>query len=263
MASETVIPDAAAKSAAVEEYILHHVGNSSEWHLPGLFHLNLPGFSLHALMLLIASGLLLFVFKWGYRPEDRVPRRLGNFLEIMVLFVRNEIAINCLGEEDGRKMAPLFCGFFFFIMTLNLMGLVPIFSGATANVNVTGGLAAVSLFFMIFGSIYRNGVKGFFGAFAPHGVPWPVLILLVPLEFIGLFIKAFALTIRLFANMFAGHVMISALVGLVVVYGLAGTPAIGLAVAIYFLKILVGFLQAYIFTLLSAMFIGQTLNPAH
>ena len=80
---------------------------------------------------------------------------------------------------------------------------------------------------------------------------------------IGLGIKAFALTIRLFANMLAGHIVISALVGLVIVYGLAALPALGLAVAIYFLKILVAFLQAYIFTLLSAMFIGQTFHPAH
>jgi F-type H+-transporting ATPase subunit a len=263
MASETVIQDTAARSKAVEEYILHHVGNTPNWHLPGLFDFDLPGFSMHALMLMIAGGLLLYLFLRHYDPEARIPGRVGNFLEIFVLFVRNEIAINCLGEEDGRKMTPLFCGFFFFILTLNLLGLVPIFAGATANVNVTGGLAAVTLFFMIFGSMYRHGVAGFFGAFAPHGVPWPVLILLVPLEITGLFIKAFALTIRLFANMFAGHVMISALVGLVVVYGIAAAPAIGLAVAIYFLKILVAFLQAYIFTLLSAMFIGQTLNPAH
>ena len=264
MAAETTAADhAASRSEAVSEYILHHVADTDRWHLPNLFDLPLPGFTMHALMLFIAGGLLIYLFTRHYDPGARVPTRMGNLLEVFVLFVRNEIAINCMGEEEGRRMAPLLCGFFFFIFTLNLLGLVPFFASATANLSVTAGLAVVSLGFMTFGAIYRNGVGGFFSAFMPHGVPWPVLLLIVPLEFAGLFIKSFALAIRLFANMLAGHIMISALIGLVVIYGLTALPAIGLAVAIYFLKLLVAFLQAYIFTLLSAMFIGQMYHPAH
>lgn len=257
--------DTAARGQAVEEYIMHHVGNSDSWHLPGLFHLNfeLPSFSLHALMLVLSALILFYLFLWRYRSDDRVPTGITNLLETFVLFIRDDIAINCLGEEDGRRMAPLFLSFFFFVLVLNLIGLVPIFASATANVNVTGGLAFITLLFMTFGAMYKNGVVGFFQAFVPHGVPWPVLIMLVPIEMIGVVIKAFALMIRLFANMLAGHIVISALIGLVVVFGLPALPAVGLAVCIYLLKILVAFLQAYIFTLLSAMFIGQIYHPAH
>jgi len=192
-----------------------------------------------------------------------VPHGLTNLLEVFVLFIRDQISIACLGEKDGRKMAPLFCGFFFFILGLNLMGLIPIFRAATGNVNVTAALALITLTFMIGGSIYKNGVVGFIKVFIPHGVPWPILFLLTPIEFIGMFIKAFALTIRLFANMLAGHIVIYALLGLIVIFGLPALPAMGLAMGVYFLELFIAFLQAYIFTLLSAMFIGQTVNPEH
>jgi F-type H+-transporting ATPase subunit a len=257
--------DAQSKSQAVEAYILHHVGNTTSWHIPGLFNLTFefPTFTLHALMLLFAAALLIYAFCIRYRKEDAVPTGLTNLLETFVVFIRDDICISCLGEKDGRQMAPLFLSFFFFILTLNLMGLIPIFASATGNVNVTGGLAVVSFLFMTVGAIVRNGFGGFMSAFIPHGVPWPVLIMLVPIEMVGVVIKCVALTIRLFANMLAGHIVISALIGLVVTFGLWALPAAGLAVGIYLLKILVAFLQAYIFTLLSALFIGQIYHPAH
>ena len=143
------------------------------------------------------------------------------------------------------------------------MGLVPLFSSATANVNVTGALAAITLCFMVFGSIYKNGIAGFFKVFIPSGVPVPILIILTPIEFLGLLIKSFALMIRLFANMLAGHIAILALLGLVVVLGLAGLPMIVLALFISLVEVFVVFLQAYIFTLLSAIFIGQMYHPEH
>lgn len=262
--AETAI-DTTIKSQAVEEYISHHVGNSTSWHIPGLFHLEfeLPTFTLHALMLVLAALVLVYVFCFRYRKEQRVPSGLTNLLETFVVFIRDDICISCLGEQDGRRMAPLFLSFFFFILTLNLMGLIPIFASATANVNVTAGLAAISFLFMTVGAIAKNGFGGFMSAFIPHGVPWPVLIMLVPIEMVGVLIKCVALTIRLFANMLAGHIVISALIGLVVTFGLWALPAAGLAVGIYLLKILVAVLQAYIFTLLSALFIGQIYHPAH
>ena len=198
-----------------------------------------------------------------YRKKDIVPHGLTNLLEIFVLFIRDQISIPSLGEKDGRRMAPLFCSFFFFILGLNLLGLIPIFRAATGNVNVTGALALVTLTFMIFGSIYKNGFMGFVKVFMPSGVPWPILILLTPVEFIGMFIKAFALTIRLFANMLAGHIVIYALLGLIVIFGWAALPAMALAMGVYFLELFIAFLQAYIFTLLSAMFIGQMVHPEH
>ena len=149
----------AEKLEAVKSYIMHHVANSDRWHLPGLFDLEfqLPTFSLHALMLLIAAGVLFYLFRVVYRHDQEVPTGMTNLLEIFVLFIRDDIAVTFLGEEDGRKMTPLFCSFFFFILTLNLMGLVPVFAAATGNINVTAALACVSFAFMTFGAIYKNG----------------------------------------------------------------------------------------------------------
>jgi F-type H+-transporting ATPase subunit a len=255
---------AANADSEVQSYIMHHVADSHEWALPFGLHIALPPFlSLHGLMVVLCAAFLLILFGVLYRKEDPVPRGITNLLEVFVLFIRNQIVYPNLGEEDGRRMLPLFCTFFFFILGLNLMGLIPLFSTATANVNVTASLALITLFFMIFGAMYKNGPVAFFKSFAPHGIPWPVLIILAPIEFAGLFIKAFALTIRLFANMLAGHIVIFSLLGLVVTFGVYALPAVALALGIYVLELFVAFLQAYIFTLLSAMFIGQAYHPAH
>ena len=248
----------------IDEYIMHHVLDSHEWHLPFLPPIHLPPFlSLHGLMLVICAVFLIFLFCVIYNQKSAVPRGMTNLLESLVVFIRDDIAIANLGEEDGKKMTPLFCTFFFLILSANLVGLIPHFSAATSNVNVTGSLAIVTLCFMTFGAIYRHGVIGFFKSFAPHGVPVPILFLLVPIEFLGLFIKAMALMIRLFANMLAGHIVIFTLLGLVVLFGVIALPAIALAISIGLLEVFVALLQAYIFTLLSAVFIGQMYHPQH
>ena len=248
----------------LEEYILHHMQDSSQWRLPFLPPLQLPYFlSLHGLMLIIAAVFLVGLFCFVYDKKARVPRRFTNLLEVLVIFIRDEIAVKSIGEEDGRRMTPFLCTMFFFILTLNLMGLIPIFSAATANPNVTGALAFFTLCFMIFGTIYKNGFKGFQKALVPAGVPKGILIILVPIEFLGLFIKAGALMIRLFANMLAGHMVIFAMLGLVLLLGLVALPSVLLAVCIGVLEVFIAFLQAYIFTLLTAVFIGQMYHPQH
>ncbi len=248
----------------LEDYITHHVLNSQEWRLPFLPTIHLPPFlSLHGVMLVLCAIFLIWLFCFVYNRKADVPSGVTNLLETFVVFIRDEISIASLGEEDGRKMTPLFCTLFFFILGLNLMGLVPVFSTATSNINVTGSLAVVTLGFMIFGAIYKHGMVGFLKTLIPHGVPVPILFLLAPIEFIGLFIRAFALMIRLFANMLAGHIVVLALLGLVVLIGIVALPAVLLAVFIFLLELFVAFLQAYIFTLLSAMFIGQTYHPQH
>ena len=245
-------------------HIMHHMVNSGEWHLPFLPALKLPEpLTLHALMLIFGTFFLLFIFCVLYKKDQRVPTGLTNLLESIIVFIRDDIVIASLGEKDGRKMTPLFCTFFFFILILNLMGLIPLFASATANINVTAALALITFSFMIFGAIYRNGFKKFFQAFVPTGIPFPFLFMIVPLEILGVFIKTFALTVRLFANMLAGHITIAALVGLVVLFGVIAFPLLFLAVFIYLIEILVVFIQAYIFTLLSAMFIGQMYHPEH
>ncbi len=252
---------------AVTEYVKHHtMENPHEWPLPFLAEpLPLPGWlSLHAVMLVLCAVFLFLIFGVLYRKRDTVPRGITNLLESFILFVRDQVAVPNLGETDGRKFTPLLCSLFFFILLLNLMGLIPLFSTATANISVTAGLASITLLFMIGGGIVRNGPAGFVRAFMPSGVPWPVLIILFPIEVIGMFIKPFALTIRLFANMMAGHVVLFSLIGLAVMFGMKGAlPAVVMATAIYMLEIFVAFLQAFIFTMLSSMFIGSFLHPEH
>ena len=240
------------------------MANPGEWSLP-FVTIPLPGvLSLHAVMLLLCGLFLVLIFGVAYRKDETPPRGLTNLLEIFILFVRDQIALPNIGEADGRRMTPFLCSMFFFILGLNLMGLIPLFATATANINVTAALAAVTLLFMIGGGIYRNGVGGFIKSFMPAGVPWPILVILFPIEVVGMFIKPFALTIRLFANMLAGHVVLFSLIGLAVTFGAVGAlPAVAMAVGIYLLELLVAFLQAFIFTLLSALFIGSFLHPAH
>lgn len=262
--SEQTVGAVIDKAKSVEQYILHHVSDSQEWHLPFL-HIDLPEFiSLHGVMLLICAALLIVLFGVLYRKHERAPTGMTNALEMFVLFIRDEISIANLGQADGRRMAPFFCTLFFFIFGLNIMGLIPLFSAATGNVSVTAGLAVIVFLLMTVGAIVKNGPVGFFKAFVPEGVPWPVLILVTPLEMIGLVIKCFALTIRLFANMFAGHIVVFSLIGLIVSISVWVAPAaVALALAISLMEVFIALLQAYIFTLLSAMFIGQVYHPAH
>src|SRR5437867_8891666 len=126
----------------LDEYIMHHVLNSNQWHLPFLPPIPLPqAIGLHGTMVVVCAIFLIILFCSLYRKDGSAPSGITNALEVFVLYIRDEISIAFLGEEDGRKFTPLFCTFFFFILGMNLMGLVPIFSAATANINVTGALA--------------------------------------------------------------------------------------------------------------------------
>lgn len=262
--TNAVVSVADQRSAAVQAFITHHMVDSHSWNPLPYLHLELPDFlSLHAAMVILSAIVLVGAMAIACRKIPAVPTGFLNMAEFFVKFIRDEIAIPFLGEEDGLKMTPIFCSFFFFILTMNLMGLMPCFGTATSNVNVTGALAVVTLVFMTVGAIWKNGAVGFVRGFIPPGVPWPILIILVPVEVVGLVIKAFALMIRLFANMLAGHVVVFSLLGLLVMFGAVAVPAVGMAMGIYILEVFVAFLQAYIFTLLSALFIGQRYHPSH
>lgn len=245
-------------------YVMHHVQNSHEWSVPFLGTLSLPPyFSQHALMMTIAAAFLVIILCGVARYNERVPRGITNFLEVFVLFIRNQIAESCMGEEQGRKMTPFLCTLFFFVLMMNLLGLIPLFSTATGNINVTGALAFIVLMLMIIIGIKHNGVGGFLKSFVPSGVPVFVLILLVPIEVIMFFVKTMILAMRLFLNMLAGHLIIWSMLGVIVVIGAKAAPIFVLAVLMYLLEILIVFLQAYIFTFLAAIFIGQAHHPQH
>lgn len=252
------------KGDAVQAYIMHHVMDSKVWTwLPNL-HVPLPfGLTVHAVMLMATALFLVVVLGLAGRRRQQVPTGLLNAVEFLAKYIRDEMVIPFLGEKDGRKMAPMFCTLFFFILVMNLAGLIPCFYTATSNLGVTAALALVSLGFMIFGGIYRNGLVAFCKGFAPPGIPGPMLIMIVPIEIISMFIRAMALAIRLFANMLSGHLVIYSLLGMVVMFGLYAVPALFGAVGIYLLEVFVSFLQAYIFTLLSAIFIGERYHASH
>ncbi|MBZ0166881.1 MAG: F0F1 ATP synthase subunit A [Candidatus Omnitrophica bacterium] len=251
---------------ALDQYMMHHVENSHVWHLPFIPAVPLPApLSLHLMMILIASALLIYLFCRAFNCKEKYPRgRLTNALEAMVIFIRDEIAIETLGEEEGKKMAPLFCSLFFLILTLNLMGLIPLFSTATANYNVTGGLMLVTFFYMTVGAIRKNGFKAFCHAFVLPGLPKAILPLAIFLEIVSFFVKPFVLMLRLFANLLGGHFVLLTLTGLTVVLGLYVLPVVvPLAIFVYGLEIIVAFFQAYVFTILSATYIGQMYHPEH
>jgi len=261
-------PTLAEKSQQVTDYISHHVTDAGAWSL-GTWHLdfasaNLPAsFRLSGLMGLIGAGILCGLYCKVYNHRARVPRGMTNLLESIVVFVRDEISVPYLGEEDGREYAWLFLTQFTLILTLNLMGLVPIFGSATASLSVTAALAFTTFLAMVVWPVQRYGFVGFLKNFIPHGVPTPVLFLLVPIEIMGVFIKTMVLAIRLFANMLAGHIVLFAMIGMAVIYGAYGLPAVGLGLFVFFLELLVAFLQTYIFVMLSAIFVGQMLHPEH
>ncbi|MGA9526075.1 MAG: F0F1 ATP synthase subunit A [Myxococcaceae bacterium] len=221
----------------------------------------------HVMMMFIGSALLLLTFLLGsHRNKSQlVPKgRLANFLEMLVLFVRNEIAIKNIGPEEGPRYTPYLLSAFFFILFLNLLGLVPWMATATGNLGVTAALALLTFVITQIASIRAAGVGGYL-AHLTGGVPWPLWPIMIPVEILGLFTKPFALTIRLFANMLAGHVIIFFLLSLIFIMGSVawGFVSVPFAFAIYLLEIFVAFVQAYIFTMLSALFIGMGVAMGH
>jgi len=254
----------------VQSWIFSHVLDNHDYVALGpLKVLVLDGkgkfpFSLHLFALIIGVLFLFYLFLVRYnRDTSKAPTGITNFLESIVLFVRNDICIEYIGEADGRRLAPWFLTFFFTIITLNLMGLIPGFTTVTGNLMFTAALGVVVFFFMTVYVVWRNGPMGWFSAFVPHGVPKIILLLVTPLEILGVAIKSLVLALRLFANLLAGHLVLFNMIGLMVVFGVAAAPAIFLALFVFFLEILVSCLQAYIFTMLAALFVAQVLHPEH
>jgi F-type H+-transporting ATPase subunit a len=195
------------------------------------------------------------------------PRGFAAGLEGVMLYLRNEVYMPVIGH-GGEKYIPFCLTLFFFIAIANLLGLVPYGSTATGNIAVTATLATITFIVVEVAGMRALG-KGYIGTIVywPHDMPvamkLPLTLVMTPVELIGKFTKPFALTIRLFANMIAGHVIILALIGLIFMFGFfVAVPAIAMALFIMFLELLVVFIQAFIFSLLAAVFIGQ-IRAAH
>lgn len=221
-----------------------------------------------AIILIVLFSRLAVRIKGGKAPKGR----LTNALEAMILFIRDDVARPAIGGHDADHFMPYLLTIFFFIVTCNLLGLFPWAGSATGALATTGALALLTFGTVIFSGMAKLGPVGFWVGQVPHmDLPGPLAVLLKPMifgiEVLGLLIKHFILAMRLLANMMAGHLVlavilafISASAASIAWYAVTPASVFG-AVALSLLELFVAFLQAYIFTFLSALFIGMAVHP--
>jgi F-type H+-transporting ATPase subunit a len=287
--------------------IIEHVSNSGHEHplihLPTLMGIDFS-VTKHVFMLWFVATIVFIlvttVVRRYLKQSNPVPTGMANALEAVVVFVRDDIAQPNVGKKWLFTWTPLILTFFFFILGMNAIGLIPIFDAmalldhfvlhtaagsfikqlehggttATANVNVTAALATVTFGAIIIAGAKAHGALQHVKNIVPHGLAWPIYILLIPIEIMGLFVRPFALTMRLAANMLGGHIAILAILSFVFLFaqmfastaagvGVGLSVSLPLAVGISALEIIVVMVQAYVFTLLTAVFIGMAIHVHH
>ncbi|MDP9048499.1 MAG: F0F1 ATP synthase subunit A [Bacteroidota bacterium] len=213
----------------------------------------------------MAVAILLIIFlrvSAAYRKRHgKAPKGMQSFLEPLVLFVRDDIALPNIGLKHAKYM-PLLLTIFFFILLNNLLGMVPFFPG---GYNLTGNIAVTAvLSVIIFFVVNLNGNKYYWKhIFVPN--PWWLFFIMIPVELVGIFTKPIALMIRLFANITAGHILILSLISLIFIFRTLWVSPVSIVFVVFMdaIELLVAFLQAYIFTLLSALFIGMAVEEHH
>jgi F-type H+-transporting ATPase subunit a len=253
----------AEEEESLAEVLIHHVSNHD---YPSLAHW---GMSKGVVMMLIAAVFLIVLTSWFFRKSrisNGAPKGVTNALEYLVLFVRDEIAIAHMGPKFGAMFTPFLLTLFFFILTCNLLGLIPGAYTATSNVNMTGALALITLALIIISGLIVQGPIGYIKHMVPEGTPLPLAPLLIFIETLSTLVKPVALTIRLGANMMAGHIVILVMISFIFIFKsiLVGIfLAVPLAVAMYLLEIIVALIQAYVFTLLTALFVGMVVHSPH
>ena len=254
------------------------------------------------LVAFIVSVSIIIPIRFFIKSKALIPTGWVNTLEAIVQFIRDSIVKPNVGEKWVMVWTPLILTFFFFILFSNAIGMIPIFDvlglinrfildvpysdshnfingllhggvTATGNFNVTGGLATVTFFAIIIAGSKAHGFIKHWKNLVPHGLAWPVYIILIPIEIMGLFVKPFALTMRLAANMTGGHIALLALLSLMAIFGeMFHSAAVGIGVAfvsvpmaaaIAGLEIIVVLVQAYVFTLLTSVFIGMAIHVHH
>ncbi|TNJ47021.1 F0F1 ATP synthase subunit A [Tamlana fucoidanivorans] len=207
--------------------------------------------------------LMFFVFSRMAKKykTNSLPKGIGRGLEPIILYIRDDIAVPNIGEKKYKKYMPYLLTVFFFIWIINLLGLTPLGVNVTNNIAVTLALALITYFLTTF-----TANKNYWGhIFWMPGVPWPMKIILAPIELLGTIIKPFSLMIRLYANITAGHIVLMSIIGLMFIFkNWIGSPlSFGLAFALSLLELLVAALQAYIFTMLSALYFGMAVEEHH
>lgn len=280
----TVVADTLAKTAESHDsgnlftHLLEHVQDSRELEIP-FGHIELPHFATvnfygleidfsitkHLVFLWFAAITLIISLTFAARKNSKksVPSGFGNLVEIFIQFVRDEIVITNMGK-GGVRYLPFLLTIFFYILLMNLLGLIPFGASATGNVSVTAGLAIVAFVMIQVSAIKAQGIKHYL-AHLTGGVHWILWPIMIPIEVLGLFTKPFALCIRLFANMTGGHIVIVSLIGLIFIFKswvIAPIPAI-FVLGINFLELFVAFLQAYVFTMLTSLFMGLGMQSEH
>ncbi len=257
------------------------IPQACEYELPRWDPIHIGSFALdisptrHVVMLWIAAALCIITTLLALRAhnkrtvEGKAPSGFGNGLEALVLYLRNEVVLPNVGAH-GNGYVPYLLTLFFFILFANLLGLVPYGATATGNISVTATLAIVTFFVIEFAGMKSQGKKYINTIlFWPHdmslAMKLPITVVLTPIEIISKFTKPFALAIRLFANMVSGHVVLLALISLIFTFAswLIVPVPILMALGISLLELFVALLQAFIFTLLSSVFIGLIREGAH
>jgi F-type H+-transporting ATPase subunit a len=219
-------------------------------------------------MMMLSVIILLWVFLSLARAYKKMgisePKGLAGFIEPVIIFIEEDVAIPNIGEEKYSRFMPYLLTVFFFILLNNLMGLIPFFpfgANVTGNIAVTMVLAVITFLITQFSSNKGHWQH----VFNTPGVPKPLLIIMIPVEIIGLITKPFALMIRLFANITAGHIIVLSLISMIFIFKsvFVAAPSMVMVLFMDFIELLVAFLQAYIFTLLSALFIGMAMPEHH
>lgn len=283
-AHEPAHGEAADVEFDMQGYALHHLADSrtldfapfGEVHLPEI-HVGPLDLSItkHVVFLWVAAALMLVIFIPMARIGGPVRRGLFNFMEAVVVYVRDQVAVPNIGKEKAGPFVPYLLTLFFFILFANLLGLVPFGATATGNLMVTGSLAVLTMVVAEGSSLRHLGGRGYVKQFLPIELEAKSLIgkllgvvlvgLLFVIELISHVVRIFALMIRLFANMIAGHMMILALIGLIFLFRtyLVAPASVIASAAVYLLEIFVGLIQAFIFTFLTALFIGMGVHEHH
>ncbi len=264
--------------------LMSHVKDAESFHLPGGKHFDIPqvlepiGMELTKFMVLevVAAVLMIMIFvplAWRIRTGKRPRGLLWNFFEVILLFLRDQVARPAIGRKDADRFLPYVWTVFFFILFCNLLGLVPWAGSPTGAWGCTVSLAAIAFLIVIGSGMKKYGPVGFWTGQVPHmELPFVMAILIKPMvfviEIVGLGIRHFVLSIRLLANMFAGHLVLAVVVGFIAMTaehhivlwsGVTVSSVLG-AVALCLLELLVAFIQAYIFAFLSALFIGMAIH---
>ncbi|RIJ26079.1 F0F1 ATP synthase subunit A [Henriciella barbarensis] len=247
----------------------------SQFEVKKLFELQIGGIDLSftnaAFYMLLGVSLIIIFFGLAASRGKLIPSRSQSIAEIGYGFVAN--MVRSTAGEEGLKFFPFVFTLFFFVFFANMIGMVPYAFTTTSHIVVTGALALLVISIVIIYGLYKNGLK-FFKLFAPSGAPFFIYLILVPIEVISFIARPVTLALRLFANMLAGHIMLklfatfaaqlfaAALAGTALL-GVVGVLAFAMGIAINALELLVAGLQAYIFAILTCVYLNDALHPSH